>query len=294
MAASPATQRRLKYAQIAGWTFVLPALLIQAVFGWLPVGLAFVVAFQKYYLAKPPEWVGFANFGEVLADPLTPTCFINTFIYAGLSLGLTFIVPILVAIFLLEMRPRVVRVMMVLWFIPVAGMAGIVLWKWLYNSSYGALNAILNGVGLPSLAWLDSPNTAMISLVLPGVIMFGPGLVYIASLQSIPDELYEAADIEGAGVWQKIRYITLPRIRPIIAMMLIFGVIGALQIFELPFIMTAGGPGDATRMVVMRMYSLAFNSFRMDKATALSIVLFCAIMVLVIIQRRYIKEDIDV
>ncbi len=271
----------------------MPALVVQAVFGWLPVAVAFIVAFQKYYLARPAEWVGFANFVDVFADPLTPISFINTFIYAALSLGLTFIVPIIVAIFLLEMRPGVIRVMMILWFIPVAQMAGIVLWKWLYNANYGALNAILNGVGLPALAWLDSPQTAMISLVLPGVIMFGPGLVYIASLQSIPDELYEAAEIEGAGIWQKIWHITLPRIRPIIAMMLIFGVIGSLQIFELPFIMTRGGPGTATTTVVMRVYSLAFNSFRMDKATALSIMLFFVIMTLVIIQRRFFKEDPD-
>ena len=291
--ASALQRKRLTYAQIAGWIFVSPALLVQFIFGWLPVAVAFVVAFQKYYLAKPAEWVGFANFTEVITDPLTPVSFVNTFIYAGLSLGLTFIVPILVAIFLLEMRPGVIRVMMILWFIPVASMAGIVLWKWLYNVHYGALNAMLGGVGLPHLQWLDSPKTAMISLVLPGVIMFGPGLVYIASLQSIPDELYEAAHIEGAGIWQKIWHITLPRIRPVIAMMLIFGVIGALQIFELPFIMTRGGPGTATTTVVMRVYTLAFNSFRMDKATALSIVLFFVIMALIIIQRRYFREDPD-
>jgi len=291
--AATAAHRRLRYAQVAGWIFTSPALLIQTVFGWLPVAIAFVVAFQRYYLAKPAEWVGFANFAEVFADPLTPVSFVNTGIYAALSLGLTFIIPIIVAIFLLEMRPSVIRVMMILWFIPVAQMAGIVLWKWLYNTNYGALNAILNGVGIPSLQWLDSPQTAMLCLVLPGVIMFGPGLVYIASLQSIPDELYEAAHIEGAGIWQKIWYVTLPRIRPIIAMMLIFGVIGALQIFELPFIMTRGGPGTATTTVVMRVYTLAFNSFRMDKATALSIVLFFGIMFLIIIQRRYFKEDPD-
>lgn len=291
--AATAAHRRLRYAQVAGWIFASPALLIQTVFGWLPVAIAFVVAFQRYYLAKPAEWVGFANFAEVFADPLTPVSFINTGIYAALSLGLTFIIPIIVAIFLLEMRPSIIRVMMILWFIPVAQMAGIVLWKWLYNTNYGALNAILNGVGIPSLQWLDSPQTAMLCLVLPGVIMFGPGLVYIASLQSIPDELYEAAHIEGAGIWQKIWYVTLPRIRPIIAMMLIFGVIGALQIFELPFIMTRGGPGTVTTTVVMRVYTLAFNSFRMDKATALSIVLFFAIMILIIIQRRYFKEDPD-
>jgi multiple sugar transport system permease protein len=206
---------------------------------------------------------------------------------------LTFLLPILVSILLMEMSPRIIRIMMILWFLPVASTAGIVIWKYFYNPNLGLLNGILQSVGLPAQQWLDSPSLAMISLVLPGLILFGPGLVYIASLQGIPEELYEAAELEGAGFFTKIWRITLPRLRPVIAMMLIFSVIGSLQVFEQPFIMTGGGPGYATRTVVMHVYNLSFLAYNLGKATALAIVLFFVIMTLIVIQRRYFRETLD-
>ncbi len=282
-----------RYLRIAAWAFTLPGLLFQFFFGWFPILVAFMVAFQRYYLAKPPEWVGLQNFRDVALDPLTPIVFQNTFYYAALALGLTFVLPIIISILLMEMPPRVIRTMMILWFLPIASTAGIVLWKYFYNPKLGLLNGILAGVGLPRQQWLDDPSLAMISLVLPGLILFGPGLVYIASLQGIPEELYEAAELEGAGFWTKIWRITLPRLRPVIAMMLIFSVIGALQVFEQPFIMTGGGPGYATRTVVMHVYNLAFLAYDLGKATALAIVLFFVIMTLIVIQRRYFRETLD-
>jgi multiple sugar transport system permease protein len=283
----------MRYIRVAAWAFTLPGLLFQFFFGWLPIGVAFLVAFQRYYLVRPPQMVGLANFREVAADPLTPTVFLNTFYYSALALGLTFLLPILVSILLMEMSPRVIRVMMLLWFLPVASTAGIVIWKYFYHPKLGLLNGLLAAAGLPTQQWLDDPALAMISLVLPGLILFGPGLVYIASLQGIPEELYEAAELEGAGFWTKIWRITLPRLRPVIAMMLVLSVIGTLQVFEQPFIMTGGGPGYATRTVVMHVYNLAFSAYNLGKATALAIVLFFLIMTLVIIQRRYFRESLD-
>jgi multiple sugar transport system permease protein len=283
----------MRYVRVAAWAFTLPGVLFQFFFGWLPIGVAFLVAFQRYYLVRQPEMVGLANFREVAADPLTPTVFLNTFYYAALALSLTFLLPILVSVLLMEMTPRLIRAMMVLWFLPVASTAGIVIWKYFYHPKLGLLNGILSAAGLPTQQWLDDPALAMISLVLPGLILFGPGLIYIASLQGIPEELYEAAELEGAGFWTKIWRITLPRLRPVIAMMLVLSVIGTLQVFEQPFIMTGGGPGYATRTVVMHVYNLAFNAYNLGKATALAIVLFFLIMALVVIQRRYFRESLD-
>jgi len=154
-------------------------------------------------------------------------------------------------------------------------------------------NGILTWLNLPTLRWLNDPNLAMICLILPGLIMYGPGLIYIATIQGIPDELYEAADLEGAGMRRKIWSITLPRLRPIISMMLILGVIGSLQVFSQPYVMTGGGPGYATITVVMSIYQLAFQSMKYGKGAALSVTLFFVTMILVVIQRKYIKEDID-
>lgn len=283
----------MRYRHVSAWLFTLPGLLAQFFFGWFPILFAFFVAFQKYYFVKKPEMVGLANFQEVAADPLTLTAFQNTFYYSLLAIVLTFAIPIFVSILLMEMRPKVIRWMMILWFIPVASTAGIAIWKYMYHPRLGLLNGLLTSLGLPAMKWLDDPNLAMFCLVLPGLILFGPGLIYIAALQSIPEELYEAAELEGAGFFQKMRHVTLPRLRPIIAMMLIFSVIGAMQVFELPFIMTGGGPGYATTSVVMHIYNLAFNAYNLGKATALAIVLFFVIMALIILQRRYFKENLD-
>lgn len=282
-----------KYRRMAAWGFTLPALFFQFFFGWFPVLYAFVIAFQKYYIVKMPEYVGLQNFKDVAADPLTYTTFGNTFLYSFLSLALTFTIPIFVSILLMEMSRRTVRWMMILWFIPVASTAGIAIWKYLYHPRLGLLNGLLTALHLPPQQWLDDPKLAMFCLVLPGLILFGPGLIYIAALQSIPEELYEAADLEGAGFWRKIRLVTLPRLRPIIAMMLIFSLIGSLQVFEMPFIMTGGGPGYATTTVVIQIFNLAFASYNLGKATALAIVLFFVIMALVTLQRRVYRENID-
>lgn len=284
---------RLNYRHVSAWLFTLPGLLAQFFFGWFPILFAFVVGFQRYYLVKAPEMVGFANFREVAADPLTLTAFQNTLYYTLLSIGLTFVIPIFVSILLMEMSRRTIRWMMILWFIPVASTAGIAIWKYMYHPRLGLLNGILISLGLPPQKWLDDPALAMFCLVLPGLILFGPGLIYIAALQNIPEELYEAAELEGAGFFKKIQTVTLPRLRPVVAMMLIFSIIGSMQVFELPFIMTGGGPGYATTTVVMHIYNLAFGAYNLGKATALAIVLFFVIMALILIQRRYFRENLD-
>jgi multiple sugar transport system permease protein len=278
---------------MAAWLFTIPGLLAQLFFGWLPVFFAFVVAFQRYYFARDATFVGLENFKQVSSDALVLTAFKNTLYYTTLSIGLTFILPIFVSILLMEMSRRTIRWMMILWFIPVASTAGIAIWKYMYNEKYGLLNGFLAALHIPPQKWLDDPNMAMLCLVLPGIILFGPGLIYIAALQNVPEELYEAAELEGAGFFKKIRLVTLPRLRPIIAMMLIFSVIGSMQVFELPFIMTGGGPGYATTTVVMVIYNTAFGAYNLGKATALAILLFFLIMGLIALQRRYFRENLD-
>jgi len=286
-------KRGSKFIQRWAWIFGTPAIITQLIFGWFPISVAFVLAFQKYQFRTSP-FVGLYNFKLMINNPIATLAFRNTLYYAALSIGLTFLLPILIAILLMEMKKNVIRVMMILWFIPVASMAGIVLWKYFYNVQYGLFNGILTSLGFPTSRWLNDPHLAMFCLVLPGLIMFGPGLVYIATIQSIPAELYESAELEGASVWQKIWHITLPRMRPIIAMMLILAVIGNLQIFEQPYVMTKGGPNMVTYSVVMYVFDLAFSGMKLGRATALAVMFFFVIMALIIIQRRYFRENIDI
>lgn len=292
-ASSDNRKKRVGSDKKRGILFSLPALVAQFLFGWYPILLAFPIALMKYRLVLGSQWVGMDNFRAILDDPLTILSLKNTLFYAGLNIGLTFIIPIIISIFLMEMGPRTIRIMMILWFIPIASMASLVLWKWFYNIDYGLLNAILSGLGLPKLRWLNDPKLAMFCLVLPQIVMYGPGLIWIASLQTIPNSYYEAADLEGAGIWCKIWNITLPRLRPIISMLLILAVIGSFQVFDAPMVFTGGGPNNATLVSALFIYKLAFTRFEFGQGMAFAIILFSIIMALTVLQRKYFREDID-
>jgi len=274
--------------------FYLPGIVVNSIWGWYPLILGLLVAFYKWPLIKPPHWVGLVNFYQVLEDPILSISIKNTFYYTGLAIGLTFFIPIIVSILLMEMKPKTMRIMMILWFIPIASMASIIIWKYFYDPSYGLFNGLLESLGLPPLGWLNDSSIAMLCIVLPGLIMFAPGLIYLASLQAIPLELYEAAELEGASLWQKIWHVTLPRLRPIISMMLLLAIISHMQAFDSIYVMTAGGPGYATTTLMMRFYVIAFQNMNLGKGGAYAFILFLIIMALVVLQRKYFKENLDV
>jgi multiple sugar transport system permease protein len=286
---APALSRR---SRIETWMFVLPALLFQLIWGWYPLVIAFVLSFTDARPRGPLSFTGLESYIRVWNDPLVAQAFRVTIAYAMLSIALTFVIPILVAIVLMEMPPRVMRWMMLLWFLPLSTIASTVLWRYLYNTQYGLFQYIAMSFGLPPQQFLSSSRQVLFWLVFPGFLLFGPGLIYMAALQSIPTSYYEAAEVEGAGFWRKIWTISLPRLRPLISMLLTFAIIGSLQEFQWPQIMTGGGPGGASRTVVMYMYSL-IQGLRYADATALAIYLFLLIMVLVVAYRTFFKTDPD-
>jgi multiple sugar transport system permease protein len=145
---------------------------------------------------------------------------------------------------------------------------------------------------LPPQPFLNSGDQVLFWLIFPGILLFGPGLIYMAGLQGIPQSYYEAAEVEGASFWRKIWTISLPRLRPIISMTFTFAIIGSLQAFDWPQIMTGGQPGGASRTVVMYLFSF-LGALRYADATALAIILFVVIMVITIIYRTFFKEDPD-
>ncbi len=285
---------KISYIYRIAWVFGLPAIVIQIIFGWYPLLTGLIVAFFEFRLIKPSVFVGLENFKYFVDDITFFQAFRNTFYFAILSIALTFLLPILIAIFLMEMRKGIIRIMMILWFIPVASMAGVLIWKWFYHPQYGLFNGILISLGFPPSRWLGDPRIAMICLILPGLIMYGPGLIYIATLQSIPNELYEAAELEGVSFWQKIWHITLPRLRPIITMMLLLSIISNMQVFNQPFIMTGGGPNFATYTVVIYIYNLAFSQMNFGEGAALAMILSIVILIFIVLQRKYFKENIDI
>lgn len=276
------------------WLFVIPALLFQFFWGWYPMVVALFLSLTNSPLRGEVTFRGLENYTRLMADPLVPMAFRVTLIYAALAILMTFLIPIFVAILLMEMRPSAMRVMMLLWFLPLSGIASTLFWQYLYNESFGLFQFIATRVlGLPPQSFLSSSSGVLFWLIIPAVLLFGPGLYYMTGLQSIPKSYYEAAEIEGASFWRKIWTISLPRLRPIIAMTLLFSIIGTLQEFSFIDLMTRGGPNGASRTVVMYMMSI-LNTGRYGDATALACMLFFLIMAIVLVYRAVFKADPDV
>lgn len=276
------------------WLFVIPAILFQFFWGWYPMVIAIFLSLTNAPIRGAITFRGIENYVRLASDPLVPMAFRVTLIYGILSIILTFIIPILTAILLMEMPAKTMRVMMILWFLPLSGIASTLFWQYLYNEKFGIFQYIATAVlGLPPQTFLSSERFVLFWLIVPGIIMYGPGLYYIAGLQGIPKSYYEAAEVEGAGFWRKIWTISLPRLRPIISMTLLFSIIGSLQEFTFPDLMTRGGPNGASRTVVMYMFTL-LNNGRIGDSTALAVMLFALIMVFVLIFRLAFKSDPDV
>lgn len=272
---------------------LLPAFLFQLAWGIYPLIISVIMSFTDAQPILPSKFTGLASYIRVWNDPLVKQAFGVNIYYAVLSILLTFVTPILVAILLMEMPPRAMRWMMVLWFLPLSTIGSTVLWKYLYDTNVGLFQYIATSIlHLPPQAFLGDPNQVLFWLIFPGFVLFGPGLIYIAGLQSIPQSYYEAAEVEGAGFWRKIWTISLPRLRPIISMLLTFAIIGSLQEFSWPQLMTQGNPAGASRLIVMYLYQYITDQ-RYSDATALAMYLFIFILLIVILFRVFFKEDPD-
>lgn len=294
--ASVPGQRLRRRSRLATWLFLLPALFFQLIWGWYPLVVAFGISFTDAQPILPSSFTGLESYIRVWKDPLVAEAFRTTFIYAILMVGTTFIFPLLIAIFLMELSPRVMRWMMILWFLPISVISNTILWRYFYDTQYGLFQYIAVSVlHLPTQQFLNDPNQVLFWLVFPYIVFVGPGvagLAYMAALQGIPHSYYEAAEIEGASFWRKIWTISVPRLRPVISVMLIYGIIQGLQDFAWPQIMTGGEPEGASRTVMLYLYSLIQNQ-RYSDATALSIYLFVTTLVIIILFRTFFREDPD-
>ena len=283
--------RRRSWVEI--WLFLIPAILFQLAWGWLPLVMSVVISFTSGDILAPPEFVGFDNYRHLLTDSEVFRSFQVTYLYSGLSIALTFLLPIIVGILIMEMPRRVTYWMMFLWFLPLSGITTIMLWRYFYDPSYGLFQFLATHVlHLPTQKFLSDPNQVLFWLVFPNVLFFGPGLLYMATLQGIPSSYFEAAEVEGASFVRKIWTVTLPRLRPIIFLSLFLAIANSLQPFDLPQFLTQGGPGGASRTVMMYVY-LLITSARYGDATALSCVIFFITFAMIILFRFIFKEDPD-
>jgi len=261
------------------------------VFVGYPVMSSIVYSFCDYSVLSPPKWVGLQNFADLVHDEVFWIALENTLVYAAVALPLGLLVSLFFAL-LLSANVRGTTVYRTLIFLPalMPVVATAIIWLWMLNGELGVINHVLHEVtfGLfPKIAWVRHPSYALPSLILVSVWGVGQTVVtLLAAMQDVPTSVYEAADIDGASLWHKVRHITIPMISPVIYFNAIIGIIGALQVFATPFIMTEGGPARATLLYTQRMYENAFFFLRMGYASAMAWILFLVVLGLTLMAHR--------
>lgn len=276
----PAAQRAVKWFRSGGLTavvFAVPIVLAFLYFSWGPIVQGLVMSLQRVDMINPAEWVGWSNFAYVLGDPGLPQAALNTAYFALLALIFGFPVPIFLAVMINELR-RYDGLYNALAYLPavVPPVAAILLWKFFYDPGPdGIFNTVLGWFGLGPFPWLNSEAMAMPSIVLYAT-WAGAGataIIYLAALGTVRTELYEAAEIDGAGIWSRIWHITVPQLRGVILVMMLLQLIGTFQLFTEPFLFTGGGPNNATQTILLKIYNYAFVYGDYGAATALSVIL---------------------
>jgi multiple sugar transport system permease protein len=260
--------------------FLVPLIVIFGVFSWLPIVRAVVMSIQKTNLVSEPVFVGMSNFSRVLADPLFGIAVGNTAWFAFLALVIGFPIPIILAVIMSEVRQRK-GLYSALAYLPVVvpPVVSVLLWRVFFDAGpTGVFNTILGWFGLGPVLWLQNAGSAMPSIVIEATWAAAGGtvIIYLAALLSVPPELYDAAEVDGASIWQKIWHVTLPQLRAVLFVTLILQLIATAQLFTVPFLFTGGGPANSTTTVLLLIYHYAFqNSLggEYGMAAALSVML---------------------
>jgi multiple sugar transport system permease protein len=276
-----------------GYLFLLPAVLVFFTFLWMPIGKGIVYSFYHIDFVKGDSFVGLANYEKIFKDPEVMVSVKNTLYYMLLALMIGFWVPILFAIAISEMRrfQGFARIAAYLpYVVPFVVLYG--LWRWLYDP-VGPLNAVLTSVGLNQVLFLTDKAWSMISIVFMETWQsFGSAmLIYLAAVMSVPRDWYEAAEIDGAGVWKRIRHITLPSIKNQIILLFLLQLIATSQGFQTQFAMLDGGPNNATLTFALLVQRFAFVRQDYGVASALGVLMFLVLGLLAVLQYRMSDKE---
>lgn len=267
---------------LEGYLFIMPWLVGLVIFVIGPILVSFYLSFTNYEIVRAPTLIGLRNYEQLWGDRLFWQALKVSSIYVFTSVPLGLVLSFAVAL-LMNQKVRFVGLWRTIYYVPslVPLIASTMLWLWIFNPEFGLLNMLLRMVGIDGPLWLGHSQWALPSLILMSLWTVGaPMLIYLAGLQGIPTDLYEAAEIDGAGSWSRFRHVTIPMMTPVIFFNLVINMIYAFQVFVQPFIMTQGGPRYATLFYVLYLYQNAFQFFRMGYASALAWVLFAVILIL--------------
>jgi multiple sugar transport system permease protein len=296
--ASAAPSKQAKHGSLArkeamwGYAFAAAPLLGFLIFGFVPIIMSLALAFAKWDMFRPPQWVGFDNFARLAQDPVVSISFVNTLVFfIGVPLGIALS---LVLAMMLNRKLTGINFYRAIYYLPsVSSIVAIsLLWQWIFNPEKGLLNMYLLRVGLPGPEWLNDPMWVKPALILMGVWGgLGPNMIlFLAGLQGVPQSLYEAASIDGAKPWQQFWHVTWPMLTPTTFFVSIMGVIGALQYFGQIYIMTQGGPEHASTSYMFYLWQQAFTYYRMGYASALAWMLGVFIIIVTAVQFQLAKR----
>ena len=279
----------------AAWVFLAPALVLIGVFFVLPVIAGFLLSltdFDIYSIGDPrvARLVGLANYRQILSDAEFWNALRNTLVYVVVGAPLAVAASLAAALLVNAQRLRARGIFRVVFFTPVVTtlVAVSIVWRYLYHPRYGLLDWVLAHLGLPTVDWLGDPHWAMPAIIVLAVWKnFGYNmLILVAALMAIPSELHEAAELDGAGPWQRFRHITLPALQPAMIFVTVMTVLGNFQLFAEPYVMTQGGPLRSTVSLVMLMYEQGFRWWRMGLAAAIAFLLFVLMLAATRLQLR--------
>jgi len=279
---------------IIGYLFISPFILGFFLFFIIPALTAVYLVFTRWNMISAPQFVAFKNFEYLINDALFWQSLKVTSIYTFASVPLGLFFSFLLAL-LINTKIRGIAIFRTIYYLPsiVPAVANAVLWAWIFNTEFGLLNVLLRAIGLTRVKWLQEPEWALVAMII--MSLWGVGgamIVFLAGLQGIPDIYYEAAEIDGAGRWQKLRYITIPVMSPVIFFNLIMGIIGSFQVFTAGFLITDGGPQNGTLFLVLYIYRNAFEYLNMGYAAVLSWVLFGIIAVFTFLIFKYFGSQV--
>jgi multiple sugar transport system permease protein len=251
-----------------------------------PILASAVLSFTKYDIVTPPRWIGLENYNQLFTnDPLFWQSLRVTFVYSILAIPLGLIASMVLAL-LMNQKVRGIALWRTLYYLPsvISGVPVALLWLWIFNPQFGIVNWVLSLFGIQGPGWLLDDTWVLPAFVIISLWGLGGGMViYLAGLQGIPTHLYEAAEIDGATAWSRFWHVTLPMMSPVIFFNLIIGIINSFQTFTLPYVMTRGGPDNASMFYGLNLFFNGFQYFKMGYASALAWILFTVILVLVII-----------
>ncbi|TDD12270.1 sugar ABC transporter permease [Nonomuraea deserti] len=280
----------------SGLLYVLPFFVTFVLFLLWPLIYGIWMSFTDRDLAAgaEPELVGFANYAEALTDPMVWTTFGNTVLFTVMT-TIPLVVLALAAALLVNMGLPGQWVWRMAFFVPylLASTVVSLFWEWLYNPELGLINSVLGVFGIEGRSWLQDPDFAMAAIAV-ATTWWTLGfnfLLYLAALQNIPSTVYEAASIDGAGRWRQLFSITLPLLRNITMLILVLQVLASLKVFDQIFQMTAGGPDDSTRSILMYVYDTGFTNYRLGYASAISYIFFAIILILSLLQLRFARRS---